>query len=129
MFAPSAMITPRSAARVRAAASAPGAIEDQLVEDRRRRLDLVAVDRPGVVGALEDAAGHEEGDRLGVAAEAVDQRGQPDREPVDGPAAEAPLSRGGDAHDGLAIDRGRIAEPDRQHATAFDSPPAARAVA
>ena len=62
MFAPSPMIDARARRpRVSAAASAPGRDEDQLVEDRRRRVDLVAVDRPRVVGALDDAAG----DQLG----------------------------------------------------------------
>ena len=38
---------------------------------------------------------------------------------MDGPAAQPSLGRGGDPHDGLAVDRGGVPETDRQHPTAL----------
>ena len=112
MFAPSPMISPRSAAVVSAAASAPGAMRISSSRTGGARLDVVAVDRPRVVGALDDAARDELGGGRRVAAERVGERGQPDREALDGPAAEPPLGRGRDPDDDLAIERRRVAEAD-----------------
>ena len=46
---------------------------------------------------------------------AIGERREPDREALDRPAAEPSLGRGGDPDDGLAVERRRVAEPDRQH--------------
>ena len=54
-FAPSPMIWPRSAAFVSAAASPAGGDQHQLVEDRRRRVAVLAVDRLGLEAALDHA--------------------------------------------------------------------------
>ena len=81
MFAPSPMIMPRSAAAVSAAASAAGRDEDELVElgggdvaqspaaGRLGGPSSGAIDRLGVVRALDDAARDELGRQLGVAVE------------------------------------------------------------
>ena len=98
-FAPSPMITPRSAAFCERRRVGAGRDEDQLVEDRRQSavadLDVpVAVDRLRLEAALDDAAGDELGDRLDVAVEDVAERRQPDREACGhGPAGEPVLRR------------------------------------
>ncbi len=118
MFAPSAMTMPRSAAVVRAAASAPGAMRISSSRIGGDRVDLVAIDRPRVVGALDDASGDQPGRDRGVSVEAIGERRDPDREALDRSTAEPPFRRGRDPPDGLAVERRSVAETDRQDPSA-----------
>ncbi len=96
-FAPSPMISrARSAAAVSAARSPSGRDEDQLVEDRRRGLDVIAIDRARVVAALERAAGDQLGGGRGVAIERVGERRDPDGQPTDDATGQPSLHGGGD---------------------------------
>ena len=95
-----------------------GGDEDQLVEDRRYRVDLVAIDRPRIVGALDDAPGDQAGRHGCVPVESIGERRDPDREALDRSTAQPALGRGRDPPDGLAIEGGRVTETDRQDASA-----------
>ena len=82
----------------------PGRDEDELVDVGRGRFDRVAVDGLGLVGALDDAPRHEFRDRFGATVDMGRQVGQPDGQALDLVAAEAPLDRGADVMDRLAVD-------------------------
>ena len=88
--------------------------KDQFVEDRGDRVDLGAIDRAGVVGTFD----HSPGDQLGrsgrIATEPAGERGEPDREPLDGATTESSLSRGRHPHDRFSIERRDVAHADRQ---------------
>ena len=87
--------------------------QDQFVELRGRRIDLVAIDRRG----LEPAFDHAARDRLGDAGPAALDRGQrvqPDRHRAHAAAAQAPDRVRRHVDDGLAVDLLGRADADRQ---------------
>ena len=127
-FAPSPMITPRSAAFADRRRVRVGGDEDQLVEDRRSRRDrvVIAIQRLRVEAALDDAAGDELGDGLEVAsrvASGVSQTASDGRVT----AAEPVLRGGADVEDRLAVEVARGAGADRHEPSGRGSRPARRA--
>ncbi len=96
--------------------------DDQLVEDRRRGLDVVEIDRARVVAALECAAGDHLGGGRSVAIERVGQRRDPDGQPTDDATGQPSLHGGGDPHDRFTVHGLGLAEADGQQPVRGDLP-------
>ncbi len=90
--------------------------QDQLVEGRRRRVAVLAVDGLRLERPLDDAARHELGRQGGVAAEAAGDRRQPDRHRADLAVDQPPDRAPGDAPRGLPVEVVGVAGRDHQHA-------------
>ena len=104
-FAPSPMIDPALRRLRRRCLVGARRNEDQLIERRRRRRDVVAVEGLGVEAALDDAAGDELRDRIDAAVEGIGERAQPDGEGLRLTATEPMPDRCADMEDRLAIER------------------------
>ena len=93
--------------------------QDQLIELRRRRFGVVAVDRLGVVRTLDHAAREQLRHDRGVAIDRLEarQRRQPEGDAADDATAEAARRGGSHADDDFAIDRRGVPRPDQ------DEPP------
>ena len=93
---------------------APRSDQDQLVEGRWRLLDGIAIDRLRLVAALHHTTREELDNARGAAVEMGWQVPQPDRQAAHLAAAEAPFDRGTQMPHGLAVQRIRLANQDRQ---------------
>ena len=103
MFAPSPMIRPRSAAFSSGARVRARGDEQQLVDGRRRRVGVLAVDRLRLEAALDDAARDELGRRRDAAVDAR-ERVEPDGQGVRVAADQPPDPGRADLADRLAVE-------------------------
>ena len=112
-LAPSPMIRPRSAACSARLRRRPAHQQHELVERRRRGVAVLAVDRLGLEGALDDAARRQLGGQRRVAAEAAGDRGEPDRQTAPRGRSSRRIAVAAEAPRRLAVELVRLAGRDR----------------